>query len=91
MKKVAIVTDSTAYLPQEYVDSLPIRVVPLTVNWDGKTYRDGIDIKPNEFYTRLSKSSTMPTTSQATVKDFTDTYEKLIAEDYDILTLPISS
>jgi DegV family protein with EDD domain len=91
MKKVAIVTDSTAYLPQEYIDSLPIRVIPLTVNWDGKSYRDGIDIKPDEFYTRLSKSSTMPTTSQATVKDFSDVYEALAVEDYDILTLPISS
>jgi DegV family protein with EDD domain len=91
MKKVAIVTDSTAYLPQDYIDSLPIRVVPLTVNWDGKTYRDGIDIKPNEFYTRLAKSSTMPTTSQATVKDFADVYKELVDEDYDILTLPISS
>lgn len=91
MKKVAIVTDSTAYLPQEFIESLPIRVVPLTVNWDGKTYRDGIDIRPNEFYTRLSKSSTLPTTSQATVKDFTDVFEPLIEEGYDILTLPISS
>ena len=91
MKKVAIVTDSTAYLPQEYVDSLPIRVIPLTLNWDGKTYRDGIDIKPNEFYARLSKSNTLPTTSQATVKDFSDVYEQLIKEDYAILTMPISS
>ncbi len=91
MKKVAIVTDSTAYLPQEYVDSLPIRVIPLTLNWDGNTYRDGIDIKPNEFYTRLSKSNTLPTTSQATVKDFSDVFEQLIKEDYAILTMPISS
>lgn len=91
MKKVAIVTDSTAYLPQEYIDDLNIKVVPLTLNWDGKTYRDGIDIRPNEFYTRLSKSSTLPTTSQATVKDFMDVYEPLIDEGYDILTLPISS
>jgi len=91
MKKVAIVTDSTAYLPQEYVDSLPIRVVPLTVNWDGETYRDGVDILPNEFYTRLAGSSTLPTTSQATVKDFADVFEKLIKEGYAILTLPISS
>lgn len=91
MKKVAIVTDSTAYLPQEYIDDLNIKVVPLTLNWDGATYRDGIDIRPNEFYTRLSKSSTLPTTSQATVKDFTDVFAPLIEEGYDILTLPISS
>ena len=91
MKKVAIVTDSTAYLPKEYIDSLPIRVVPLTLNWDGKSYRDGIDIQPNEFYTRLAKSSTLPTTSQATVKDFSDVFESLVGEGYDVLTMPISS
>lgn len=91
MNKVAIVTDSTAYLPQEYIDSLPIRVVPLTVNWDGKTYRDGIDIQPNEFYTRLAKSSTLPTTSQATIQDFSDVFKQLNDEGYSVLTLPISS
>jgi DegV family protein with EDD domain len=91
MKKVAIVTDSTSYLPQEYIDSLPIRVVPLTINWDGVTYRDGIDIKPDEFYRRLAKSSILPTTSQATIGDFSTVFKQLIDEGYDILTLPISS
>jgi DegV family protein with EDD domain len=91
MKKVAIVTDSTAYLPQNYIDSLPIRVVPLSLTWEGQTYRDGIDIKPDEFYTRLGKSDTLPTTSQATVHDFSSVFEKLIDEGYSILTLPISS
>jgi DegV family protein with EDD domain len=91
MNKVAIVTDSTAYLPKEYIDTLPIRVVPLTLNWDGKSYRDGIDIQPNEFYTRLAKSNTLPTTSQATVKDFSDVFESLVGEGYDVLTMPISS
>ncbi|MCX6056395.1 MAG: DegV family protein [Chloroflexi bacterium] len=91
MKKVAIVTDSTAYLPQEYLDSLPIHVVPLTLNWDGKTYRDGIDIQPNEFYSRLAKSTTLPTTSQATIQSFSEVFEKLTNEGYAVLTMPISS
>jgi DegV family protein with EDD domain len=91
MKKVTIVTDSTAYLPQELLDSLGITVVTLSVNWDGKTYRDGIDIKPDEFYTRLAKSETLPTTSQSTVHDYSEVYKKLLAEDKEILVLPISS
>ena len=91
MKKVAIITDSTAYLPQELLDSLEISVVPLTLNWDGVSYRDGIDIKPDEFYTRLAKSATLPTTSQSTVGDYKAVYERLIAQDRDILALPISS
>lgn len=90
MKKVAIVTDSTAYLPQEYVDELGVTVVPLTLQWDGASYRDGVDIKPDEFYTRLSTSETLPTTSQATVNDFTVVFKRLMDEGYDVLTLPIS-
>jgi len=91
MKKVVIVTDSTAYLPQSYVDEYGIEIVPLTLNWDGKSYRDGIDIKPDEFYMRLANSSTLPTTSQATIKDFTTVFEKVLGEGNSILTLPISS
>jgi len=91
MKKVTIVTDSTAYLPQELLDSLGITVVTLSVNWDGETYRDGIDIKPDEFYARLAKSETLPTTSQSTVHDYSEVYKKLLAEDKEILVLPISS
>ncbi len=91
MKKVTIVTDSTAYLPQELLDSLEISVVTLSVVWDGKTYRDGIDIKPDEFYARLAKSETLPTTSQSTVHDYSEVYKKLLAEGREILVLPISS
>ncbi len=91
MKKVAIVTDSTAYLPQQYVDEFGISVLPLTLHWDGKSYRDGVDIQPDEFYTRLAGSNTLPTTSQATVNDFTETYSRLLDEGHAILTLPISS
>lgn len=91
MKKVAIVTDSTAYLPSNYVEEFGVTVVPLTLQWDGASYRDGVDILPDEFYTRLSDSKTLPTTSQATVNDFTQVYKRLMDEGFDILTLPISS
>jgi DegV family protein with EDD domain len=91
MHKVSIVTDSTAYIPQELIDSLGITVVPLSLNWDGVSYRDGIDIQPDEFYTRLSKSNTLPTTSQSTVGDYSTVFKKLVGEQRDILTLPISS
>lgn len=91
MSKVVIVTDSTAFLPQSYVDELGIEVVPLTLNWDGQTYRDGIDIQPDEFYTRLSTSNTFPTTSQATIQDFFTVFQKVLDRGDSILTMPISS
>ncbi|MCK4490859.1 MAG: DegV family protein, partial [Anaerolineales bacterium] len=47
MSKIAIVTDSSAYLPKAFVDRHNIRVVPLKIHWNEKTYRDGIDISPS--------------------------------------------
>ncbi|MEN6529484.1 MAG: DegV family protein [Anaerolineaceae bacterium] len=91
MKKVIVTTDSTAYLPQKYIEELGIEVIPLTLNWDGVDYRDGIDILPDEFYTRLAKSNTLPTTSQTPVSVYHNLFQRLLDEDYAILTLPISS
>ena len=90
MKKVIVTTDSSAYLPQQYVDELGVEVIPLMLNWEGKTYRDGIDIQPDEFYTRLSQSSTLPTTSQTSVNDYIKLYQRLLDEDYAVLVMPIS-
>ena len=90
-KPVAVVTDSTSYIPQELREKYNISIVPLIVVWDGVTYRDGIDITPEEFYPRLATSKTLPTSSQASLKDFLDTFSRLLDAGYDILTVVISS
>jgi len=91
MKKVAIVTDSSAYLPQEIVDELDLHIVPLTLHWDGESFRDGEDIRAEEFYERLAESDTIPTTSQVTVNEFNDLFKKLLDEGHPVLALLISS
>ena len=91
MSKVAIVTDSSAYLPENVIAPYPIHVIPLTLNWDGKDYRDGIDIKAAEFYTRLETSESIPTTSQIPVFEYKKIFSQLLEEGYEIITLPISS
>lgn len=91
MNPVIILSDSTAYLPADLVAAYPIRVLPLYLNWDGKTYRDGIDIGAEEFYHRLSHAATLPTTSQIPAGDFEVALNGLLAEGYDVLMLPISS
>jgi len=85
------VTDSSAYLPQEFVDALGIHVLPLTLHWDGETYFDGVDIKAEEFYTRLAGSKTIPTTSQVSVSNFNNLFQELLAQDYAVLAMLISS
>ncbi len=90
--KVAVVTDSTAYLPQEHLQTYGIRVVPLRLHWEGETYRDGVDITPEAFYARLRASATIPTTSQPPMQDFLDTFRALAEEGYDaVVAVLISS
>lgn len=91
MSKVAIITDSSAYLPAQVVAQYPIFVVPLTLHWDEENYRDGVDIKAEAFYNRLATSETTPTTSQIPVFEYEKIFSQLLDEGYQILTLPISS
>ncbi len=91
MKKVAIITDSSAYLPDTIVEELGIHVVPLTLHWGDDTYRDGEDIQAEEFYARLAEADTLPTTSQPTVREFTQLFGRLLEADYAVLALLISS
>jgi DegV family protein with EDD domain len=91
MKKVAIVTDSTTYLPQSIIDGLGIHVVPLTLHWDDESYRDGVDIQAEAFYERLSQSDTIPTTSQTPVEVFDRLFRELLEKDYAVFSMLISS
>jgi DegV family protein with EDD domain len=91
MTGVLIITDSSAYLPQKYVDQYDIDVLPHTLNWEGKTYRDGIDITAEEFYTRLQHSNTIPTTSQVPMQQYKVHIQKGLDKGKSILILPISS
>jgi len=91
MSPVTIITDSSAYLPAELVARYPIQVIPLTLNWDDQTYRDGVDIQASEFYQRLSNSKTIPTTSQIPADELQKKIKQLLAAGQDVLILPISS
>jgi DegV family protein with EDD domain len=91
MSKIAIVTDSTAYLPEDLVAAYDITVVPLVVIWGDEVLRDNIDISPNDFYKRLVTEKVMPSTSQASIQAFADVFKKLYKKGYEILTIVISS
>ena len=91
MSKIAIVTDSTAYLPKTFIDQHNIQVVPLKIHWNEVTYKDGIDITPSVFYKKLEKSSTLPTTSQPPIDEFLQVYEKLATDHDGIIVSLISS
>ena len=91
MNRVAIVTDSTTAISKELAEAQKLTIVPLSINWDGKTYLENIDITAEEFYTRLSQSQTIPTTSQPSAGAFQEVYKKLLDQGYDILSIVLSS
>lgn len=91
MSKVAIVTDSTAYIPKNLLDQYHIQVAPLMLVWGAETFQDGIDIRPSDFYTRLKTAKSMPTTSQVIPSNFHQIFCRLLDQDYDILAVLISS
>jgi len=78
-QKIAIVTDSSAYIPDDIMEGLDIHVIPLCLIWDNEELQDGVDILPEAFYQRLRTSKTLPTTSQPNAGEF---------EEFFRLTMP---
>jgi DegV family protein with EDD domain len=87
---VAIVSDTTAYLPAEVVRDNEIRLVSLYVNWEDRSERE-LDM-PNfeDFYHRLRTTERLPTTSQPSIGDFLDVYEPLVQRGFDVVSVHIS-
>ncbi len=88
-----IVTDSGTdlNLSKEQAEELNVHIVPLNVTLDGKTYREGIDIEPGDFYDLLEASDTMPITSQPSAGQFAEIYRELAKDDPEILSIHMTS
>ncbi len=91
MGKVAVVTDSTAYIPPDLLQRYRITVTPQILIWGEETFQDGVDIQPSEFYQRLRTAKIMPTTSQVSVVTMQNTFQRLVDEGHEVLGIFISS
>lgn len=76
---IAIVTDSTADIPEKEREIFEIEVVPAVLAMDGETYMDGRDLTRAEFYRRLPNLLKPPTTAAPSIKLFEDAYERLLS------------
>ena len=76
-KKVAIVTDSTACLPDDIARRYGITIVPIWIFFGEQALRDGMDISASEFYDRLREADTLPKTSSPSPDDYLNVYERL--------------
>src|SRR5512146_2573908 len=89
---IAIVTDSTADIPDNLIERFHIQVVPNTIIIDGQSYEDGKGISRQEFYQRLPTMKSFPTTASASSGAYEVTYEKLLSQGYrHILSIHASS
>ncbi|WP_217627920.1 DegV family protein [Bacillus solimangrovi] len=82
MKKVAWITDSSAYVPEKERTHKDLYIVPMNISFGNKIYKDGIDISPDELYVKMDEMKDIPKTSQPALSDFIDLYTKL-KHDYD--------
>lgn len=91
MAPVAVVTDTTPYLPDELVEANDIHTVSLYVHWQGRADRESDLPDFDRYYEHLRTAAELPTTSQPSVGDFIACYEPLLDAGRDIVSIHLSA
>ena len=91
MSRISIVTDSTSYLPPDLVAQYGITVAPQVLIWGDQSFRDGVDISPQEFYNRLKSAKIMPSTSQVSPATMQYIFQPLVERGSSVLGIFIST
>lgn len=89
--KIKLICDSLCDIPEEIKNKEYVEVVPLTIIFDNKEYKDGVDITKQEYYKLLKSSDILPKTSQATYIQFSEVFNKYLNEGYEIICINGSS
>jgi DegV family protein with EDD domain len=90
MSRIAVVTDTTQYLPRAAIERHGLHLVSLYVNWDGRTDRESDLSDYDAFYDYLRSGKELPSTSQPSVGDFLELYEPLVERGDEILSIHLS-
>lgn len=91
MSKIAIVTDSASDLSEKICAELGIILVPLSVHWGSRIFKDGVDLLPVNFYPRLNLEKDLPSIYPPTPQMYADVFNKLLAQGKDVICLTLSS
>ncbi|PKO13643.1 MAG: hypothetical protein CVU39_17590 [Chloroflexi bacterium HGW-Chloroflexi-10] len=90
--RIALITDSTCDIPTEWITQFDITIIPLTIIWNSEQFLDGVDMQPEEFYVRLDKDNSHPTTSQPSPANFLSAFQTAAEKGYkEIMVFTISS
>lgn len=87
---IKIVTDSTSYIPKKLQEKYDITVVSLGIAMEGKGYKE-LEINNDDFYKKLSEMNSIPTSSQPTIEDLFNAFDKIMKDGNDALGIFISS
>lgn len=90
MKRIALVTDSTADLDVQFQEKYDVHVIPLKVNFGTEEFLNS-DLSGDEFYRRLAIAKELPKTSQPSPEAFAQLYRRLLEEYQEIISIHISS
>lgn len=90
--KIAVVADSTAYIPVELKEKYNIFTIPLVVNMDDGSYQEEVEITSDEFFRKMASMTGLPTTSQPSIGDYILLLEQLRNEGYtDVISVHLSA
>ncbi len=90
MKKIIITTDTASDISLETAQKYGIHLMPINLNIDGKEYKDRYELTPEQFYSVLEESSSIPKTSQITVNEHMEEFKKF-SDDHTIIHVSISA
>jgi DegV family protein with EDD domain len=88
---IKIVTDSTCDLPPDWLNRHHLTVVPMNIQFGLETFREGQTIGPDTFYQRINQAGALPTTSQPSVGELCELYQRLAADGSEILAIHLTS
>lgn len=91
MGKIKIFTDSTSDLSNEFIKQNDISIIPLYVNLNEKSYKDGVEITTEELYMEVEQYNMLPLTSAPSPSDFYNAFKPSIDEGKDIIYIGLSS
>lgn len=86
-----VLVDSSSDIPFERSQEEGIVVVPMPVIIDGKSFLEGIEISPDEFYPQFASFSELPKTSQPNPGALKEAYEKILAQGHEVVAIHLSS
>jgi DegV family protein with EDD domain len=86
-----IVMDSACEIPEEWQSEFDVAVIPINIQFENKTYRQGIDLSNDDFYRLADSSGVIPKTSQPTPQQFVEFYKRIAQAGDTILSMHVTS